>query len=486
MHSKHSLPYAVICLVSAAAVLTTLSRKMPSFATLLGSLRRKQRRRNGIPLLSGDAPRLPSELWILIIRYATLSNPDPLDTTHTVSFLDPPHSMQLRLAAYHASMRQKTTVCLVNRQWHAWALEFMYEYVWVSRAGHAALLAETLSARPYGRWLRRLHVETTTVLDKCNPTHLRIILDKAPSLAIYSDHRSIRLTVFSVNTPLEDTCTPDDLFQSLPNNLRRLSWTSYEASPTPSMPFFSVLENLMFLELNFHASSPSRSFAPPAIVVQPLNLPHLQTLKTSLCSNTFSLLATWNLPALRNLSLLSPDFSYSSPAFTNFFEAHGKNIVQLELGHSSSSILEEHYLTPSAPNVRPNLAKLLPNLSEFICSANAEWNWESPDWIAPHVLLPAHPTLKLIGIRDIVRGDFVLLEQMRSLLRREAFPSLRYVRDMGRGLHSVRREKETDLDTVHFWHQVWSRCRGRGVYLEDWEGVNVTASDWRRLGFEVV
>ncbi|KAF9016812.1 hypothetical protein BDZ89DRAFT_1075298 [Hymenopellis radicata] len=400
MHSKHSLP------------------KMPSFATLLRTLQRKQhRRRNGIPQPSGDAPRLPSELWILIIRYATLSNPDPLDTTHTVSFLDPPHSMQLRLAAYHASMRQKN-YHLPRQPSVAHLGPRVYS------GGARRPSRPDLSARPYGRWLRRLHVETTTVLDKC-----------------------------VANT---------------------------------SMPFFSVLENLMFLELNFHASSHSRSFTPPAIVVQPLHLPHLQTLKTSLCSNTFSLLATWTLPALRNLSLLSPDFSYSSPAFTNFFEAHGKNIVQLELGHSSSSILEEHYLTPSAPNVRPDLAKLLPNLSEFICSANAEWNWESPDWIAPHVLLPAHPTLKLIGIRDIVRGDFVLLEQMRSLLRREAFPSLRYVRDMGRGLHGVRREKETDLDTVHFWHQVWSRCRGRGVYLEDWEGVNVTASDWRRLGFEVV
>ena len=473
--------------------------KTPSkFATLLRRLqRRKQglRQKKNVSTVGAPVADLPSELWILIIRFATLSHPDPIDTTHAVSFLDPPHSMQLRLAAYNSTMRQKRTMCLVNHQWHAWSLEFMYEYVWVSRASHAALLARTLSShssKAYGNWIRRLHVETAMSLDKCNPAHLRTILDEAPSLAIYSDHRSIRLTVVSVNTPLQDVCTPDDLFQSLPSNLRRLSWTSYEFSPTPHMPSFSVLEKLTFLELNFHTSALSSHFFSSSTIgsifpQQPLSLPHLQTLKTSLCSNTFSLLAAWHLPKLRNLSLMSLDFSYSSPSFIEFLQAHGPHLVQLELGHSSSSILEEHYLTPqTAVIMRPNLAALLPNLQEFICSANAEWNWESPDWIAPHVFLPAHPTLKLIGIRDIGRGgDFVLLEQMRSLLRREAYPCLRYVRDMGKGLGGVRKEVEKDSVTVEFWRTVWQGCRGREVYLEDWEGVNVTASDWRRLGFKV-
>jgi hypothetical protein len=176
------------------------------------------------------------------------------------------------------------------------------------------------------------------------------------------------------------------------------------------------------------------------------------------------------MPALRNISVLSTDFSYTGAGFAKFFKVHGHNIVQLELGHSTGAI-EEHYLTssphslhsssshPSNPNF--NLADWCPNLREFICSADAEWNWQSPDWIAPHILLPAHPNVQLIAIRDmnkrllddldlyLVRhsnstagGGFVLppsnhrgpffrlAEQLGSLLRSDNFPNLRAVRDM--------------------------------------------------------
>ena len=41
------------------------------------------------------------------------------------------------------------------------------------------------------------------------------------------------------------------------------------------------------------------------------------------------------------------------------------------------------------------------NLEEFICSADAEWNWQSLDWIALRVVLPTHPGLKFIGVGDM-------------------------------------------------------------------------------------
>ncbi|KIY61904.1 hypothetical protein CYLTODRAFT_362224 [Cylindrobasidium torrendii FP15055 ss-10] len=466
---------------------------------------------------------LPPEIWILVLRFATLSNFNPVDTAHTVSFLDPPHSFQLRLAAYRTSMRQKRCLALVCRQWRSWTSEFIYEYVWISKSQHAAKLARTLSTSSlHGCWIRRVHVESQSPFDKCNPADLRTILDHAPCLEIYNDHRSIRLSLMSINKPSarddeEKKCKPDDLFNFLPNKLRKLSWTTYEC-----MPSFAVLEHLTFLELHFHVPVDAMNVR-PALPNQPLSLPRLQSLQTSLNAKDFSLLASWNLPALRNLSLQSTDINCSSPSFTDFFVAHGNNIIQLELGHSSSSILDQHYITPVAGGTaRPiDLAALLPNLLEFICSPNAEWNWENPDWLAPHELLPAHPTVRLIGIRGIVFGDegdghsqFVLPEQMRGLLRPEAFPSLRYVRDMGRGLYeSARRhqrkssiesagtasrrnvigrdsiqEKDirmADAETIRFWKMVWKGCHARGVYLEDWEGVNVTANDWRRLGFEV-
>ncbi|KAF4623218.1 hypothetical protein D9613_001293 [Agrocybe pediades] len=218
-----------------------------------------------------------------------------------------------------------------------------------------------------------------------------------------------------------------------------------------------------------------------------LALPALLSLKVALDDATFSVLSTWDMPALTHLSVLSADFGYAGGGFRRFFEVHGEKIGQLELGHSSGDI-EEAWLTgPPQSNtngndVNPNpttttttttnspanapprvpLNAWCPNLKEFICSADAEWNWQAPDWIAPHVLLPAHEGLVFIGVRGMerrLRGDgeeavarrrgrvggaladmgegegeddtyFMLLEQFGSLLRREAFPNLRRVRDM--------------------------------------------------------
>ncbi|TFK23751.1 hypothetical protein FA15DRAFT_681051 [Coprinopsis marcescibilis] len=274
-------------------------------------------------------------------------------------------------------------------------------------------------------------------------------------------------------------------------------------------------------------SSGSSSSRPP-FDSPPLVLPALQSLKVTLDNATFHVLSTWDMPVLKNLSVISADFSYAGEGFAKFFEIHGGKLGQLELGHSTGAI-EEFWLTaPPAQgggggnfnanannnfnnannnannnfnfnannnanangngNANANgngnnttppgwtfgptqipLAHWCPNLVQFICSADAEWNWQNPDWIAPHVLLPAHPTLQFIGVRDIekrileglgrvesrdleaclegrvfgglgmveeveeMEADdpfFMLHEQIGSLLRKEAFPNLRYVRDL--------------------------------------------------------
>ncbi|KAJ3972027.1 hypothetical protein EV361DRAFT_171220 [Lentinula raphanica] len=90
---------------------------------------------------------------------------------------------------------------------------------------------------------------------------------------------------------------------------------------------------------------------------------------------------------------------------------------------------------PAASQPSQTLASLTPNLRTFICSASLsathdqvltfngldafndqvdafdalEWDWTHPDWIAPHPLLPSHPNVRMIGIRDIgerVRADW--------------------------------------------------------------------------------
>jgi len=229
----------------------------------------------------------------------------------------------------------------------------------------------------------------------------------------------------------------------------------------------------------------------------PMQLPVLKSLKVSVDNDMFAALATWDMPTLRNLSVVSADFGYTGPGFYRFLETHGKSIRQLELGHSSS-IVEEHYLTaPGRPRTHDSfsLARLCPNVTELICSAEVEWNWESPDWIAPHVLLPHHPRVELIAIRDIdtritdalgmgLTSDdgsafFPLLEQMSSLLRYEAFPALKYLRDLSIESTILRVRRPPPAIQI-FWHRVLARCQARGVWLEDHDGVNITLRGLKR------
>ena len=472
------------------------------------------RRRQSLPLAIIESkpqhrytPILSTELWLLIIREATATDPNPLDTSRTVSFLDPSSSPH-ELARYRSSMRNKCRLSFDSKIWNALLQEVLYEFVWISCASQGKALAHNLllCADQRGRYIRRLHIETPSLV-RCDPLDLRTILDHAPKLIVYSDHHSVRRSRY------DELCapraSPEQLFSALahPENvLRRLSWTSYDDFSfhfLVSPMLEKTAAHLEYLELSFcspHLPNPSSS----CYTFVPITLPALRSLKVTLDNVMFTVLSSWDMPLLRNLSVISADFSYASRGFSNFFRVHGHKIVQLELGHSSSSI-EEHYLTmpPHVQHLTQQtaipLAEWCPNLREFICSADAEWNWQTPDWIAPHVLLPTHGRLELIGIRDIdkrlmddaamsfsasTEDDavfFPLLEQLSSLLRSEAFPSLRYVRDLSEGSERMRK-RATQVRVLKFWTKVLRRCREREVWLEDWTGVNVTTRDLKRVG----
>ncbi|KAJ7215676.1 hypothetical protein B0H12DRAFT_1061335, partial [Mycena haematopus] len=510
-------------------------------------------------------PSLPAELWILILEYSTYPSSPEFDSPLSISastacalpslelpssFLSPaltPASLAPRLAYYRTTMAHKRALALVSKEWNGYAQPVLYSAIWITRAAQAKALALTLlcqacclppapprsstsSSASYtgpistshtdasvGRFIRRLHIETPA-LARCAPADLRAILAYAPGLEVYSDFRSVRL---------RPPGAPAELLGALARGgaLKRLSWTNYD-------------DPALYLELNFVSSavspSPSHSgvakerelLEGTAAAALALSLPALKTLKVALDNATFAVLSTWDLPALRNLSVLSADFSYAREGFRRFFAVHGKGLRQLELGHSSAHI-EEHYLTaPPAPvggggagggGGGMSLAEWCPHLEEFVCSADAAWDWTHPDWIAPHLLLPAHPTVTLIGIRGTdarLRDDYArraqgqedadededdddaffgLRAQVETLLRREAFPRLKYVRDLSEGSDAMRRgraglslsrgsrgeggrerERRERERVVRFWEGVLGRCREEGVWLEDWRGWNVT------------
>jgi hypothetical protein len=264
--------------------------------------------------------------------------------------------------------------------------------------------------------------------------------------------------------------------------------SGYEDEKVSIPPALEGTNARILTHLEVTGATTQMSLSPQTIgidgVETTLVLPALRSLKVTLDNATFFVLSTWDMPLLTHLSVMSADFAYAGGGFRKFFESHGYKLFQLELGHSTGDI-EEAWLTeapgrweglssssaalnpqppPPDPFSQIPLDTWCPNLKQFICSADAEWNWQTPDWIAPHVLLPAHSGVELIGVRDMERrlvgdaeewarrmrgegvggGDdedpyFMLLEQFGSLLRPEAFPSLLAVRDMSWESDVVRR-----------------------------------------------
>lgn len=189
---------------------------------------------------------------------------------------------------------------------------------------------------------------------------------------------------------------------------------------------------------------------------------------------------------LRNVSVVSCEFNYRGAGFSSFFQMHGSSLRQLELGHSSS-LIESRVLDLAHPEVQ--LAKWCPNLREFICSADAEWCWQTPDWFPPHILLPTHPKVEFIGIRGIDKrlaeqeDTFTLLEQLLSL-RRDAFPNLRFIRDLSPESHALRTHRP-NVRVATFWTRLLKACQEQGVWLEDLYGVNITNRVLKRASLDL-
>ncbi|KZP07101.1 hypothetical protein FIBSPDRAFT_902289 [Athelia psychrophila] len=448
-----------------------------------------------------DIPSLPTELWLVILREATFIVPDPLHNPANHAFLSESHSSSAapcRRADYEAAMHAKVQLACVSSVWNRMMQPIIFEFVWIRSAKHGKALALLLLEQafkgtigPTGGYIRRLHIETR-LLDRCAVEDARSIIDHAPNLLVYTDQHSVRRE--RMQECPDAKYIPENVFAALSHKkslLQRLVWTNYDQDDI--FPFYisptlhHMADTLEYLELSSANFDVSPNQATSSLRPTCVSLPRLRSLKVVLDNVTFAMMATWDLPRLKNLYVMSQDFMYAGEGFANFFATHGPQITELELGHSSA-IVEEHLVLNGAREPIP-LAKWLPNLVHFICSANADWNWRTPDYISPHVLLPTHPTVELIGIRDLDarlaedgRGSseyFRLRQQIASLFRETAFPKLQYIRDLSKKSDQMRSEgglsgSGPSEKIIEFWSHVLGMGRDGGVWFEGFDGTTIT------------
>ncbi|KAJ6450075.1 hypothetical protein C8R45DRAFT_1128311 [Mycena sanguinolenta] len=196
------------------------------------------------------------------------------------------------------------------------------------------------------------------------------------------------------------------------------------------------------------------------------SLPALKTLKNTLDNTTFAMLSACALPALRNLSLLSADFSSAR----RFFVVHGEG----ELGHASAHIftrpvnanagaagggggrlsLPEWNGAPAAGGVRVQHGR---RRGAGLDPPRLDRTAFSP----PHARSSACTPARRRG-----RG----LSEGSDRTRRAEFARL-----LGQGTAGGC-EEAREGGAVLGGRDGLERCREEGVLLEDWRGWNVTRS----------
>ncbi|THU96303.1 hypothetical protein K435DRAFT_591362, partial [Dendrothele bispora CBS 962.96] len=467
-------------------------------------------------------PNLPPELWIMIIRYACLPGPDEVGIAVASLLVDhplytSPHRQTPAYKLYLRLMDQKRSFALVSKMWNAYAQPALYEWVWLSNKRQAKALALTLLCQVSKEFFSSpiffslLHIETT-VLARCNPADIRTILDYAPRLVSFSDYSGMRRNLSE--EALERDGGVSGMLRVLgPLPLKRLTWTCYgdgadlvevERSPSSSSSYAA----LEYLELDFNTMAGGGSVARSKLLNDYYSnkgrvvLPHLQTLVLTLDQSALGRIARWELPKLSNLSIRSGGGGTGETGWELFFLAHGRKVRMLELDEDDEEA-EEALLDAEDVLLAGGLPEILTGLRVFITNAGcASWDWTNPDWIAPHALLPNHTGVEIVGVRGLegrmwgawgewvghLRANpplspspdpldpyssdespfFMLFEQLSSLLQPETFPALKYIRDLSEGSDLMRRGE------IGFWQRLLERTKARGVWLEDWRGLNVT------------
>ncbi|KAM6489059.1 hypothetical protein JOM56_015471 [Amanita muscaria] len=252
-----------------------------------------------------------------------------------------------------------------------------------------------------GHFIKPLHIDART-MDRRSPEDLRIAI---PPASLHTQTVGPSDGAYTRTTIMLQLAGP-----LLKNFSTPLSTTRVHCATSLSVTTFFdnyLLYILLHLHLLYRLHLTSLRLFHSLFPVSNL------LLKLPLDNPAFSAPTPWPLPSLQNVCVISGDLSYApGQGFCPFFRTHGYKLPQLEPGHSCSVLSEYIATIPVADDLNNphaafrsgmksvRLAEWRPSLVRFICSACAEWNWEIPDWIVPHILLPSHPNLEMIDIRE--------------------------------------------------------------------------------------
>ncbi|KAJ7032007.1 hypothetical protein C8F04DRAFT_1108893 [Mycena alexandri] len=260
---------------------------------------------------------LPPELWLEIFEHL-----DERSYTGIYAPFQPPAGAGDVMSAYPA-------VVLVCRNWHDWAISFLYRNVKFPDSD--SIWAD--KHPEYGRWVRRVVIPDSTateIIGHVSPTEMLCI---CPNITVLV-RRHPRPVKFDINAPCP-----------LPS-LKRLDWCSYgEDGSIHAFPaVLCAAPNLEYLSMQGYG----RFWHYTA---KKMRLLSLRTLHLGIVSvELLQSVSQWSLPALDTLIMDVP------LNMSLVWAAHGSHIETIELGRENS-FLHARYLMCCLQNC-PALRKL--------------------------------------------------------------------------------------------------------------------------------
>lgn len=420
-------------------------------------------------------PDLPLELWLEIFQFATYVYQDV-----SVKPLDPFTPKQTTTNALGANtpslaMRTKLAIVQVSRAWRRVALQTLYQHVVIRSPSRANAILKALQSSPlhmtdlseveqlsmprYGQYVRHIEVFTFTRGSK-DIKYLQLvfqIIQLCPDLRMLSGRWIHALPTEFLN----------GLSALLGPSLSELLWSERQSqmnqNTNTSLQFLNSFQALRVLDLRHFVGSKPSSWPERGAN---LCLPLVQSLIISSNPRSLDAATRFELPSLRNLTMLTSASENMRDSLRNFLKAHGKSLVMIDLPHPSvdSEPDPDNALSRrTLPLVNPDIflgEDFCPNLEAIVFSTNST------------VLQScAHPNLRRIGLRGIhIDGLYPekpssSKEQLMSF-NVNKYPRLQLIQAVG---FLVEANSDSLAKDLFIWWVEW--FESMDVLLVDGEGV---------------
>ncbi|RDX56499.1 hypothetical protein OH76DRAFT_392299 [Lentinus brumalis] len=283
--------------------------------------------------MAAAAPSLPVEVWLQILRWATL-NP----WTHALytSEYSPFEAVDVNVGTPEISHTKRALV-LVCKDWRRWALPLLYEDILVSTSQRLHQLLQSgpnlgldlgATSRCPADFVRRAHLPYSSTTTSTSRTPRSVdTLALCSSLEVLV-RTADALTTFAYEFNIQ--CPP------LPS-LKRIDWWHHnEATRTGGI---NSLTRVLEVSPNVEYLSVGGELWATYLLTARVHLPHLTTLRFRRVNTFFVLtLCRWTFPSLRHVIF---DNILDGDLFWAFWTTFGSQIRTVELGISLKFYIQD-------------------------------------------------------------------------------------------------------------------------------------------------